>query len=226
MGKHTLIIGGGGIGSATACFLSSMAEPGDRITVVERDPTYQTASSSLSASSIRQQFSTPLNVQLSQFGWQFMQSCADGGVPGAAVGLNERGYLFLGRAEQAETLKQRADQNRALGVSLEEFVPAELSARFPWMQCDDIAYASMGAAGEGLAKIFSPRGCPKCVGTGFQGRRGMFELLTVSEQTARVAVAELATLGVLSEFAWPSARRPGRPRQWWVAADLLALLAR
>ncbi|MGH9035852.1 MAG: hypothetical protein ACRD0O_08805, partial [Acidimicrobiia bacterium] len=52
------------------------------------------------------------------------------------------------------------------------------------------------------------------------------ELLAVSEQTARVAVAELATLGVLSEFAWPSARRPGRPRQWWVAADLLTLLAR
>jgi FAD-dependent oxidoreductase domain-containing protein 1 len=149
MGKHTLIIGGGGIGSATACFLSSMAEPGDRITVVERDPTYQTASSSLSASSIRQQFSTPVNVQLSQFGWQFMQSCVGGGVPGGAVGLNERGYLFLGRTEQAETLKQRADQNRALGVSLEEFAPAELAARFPWMRCDDIAYASMGATGEG-----------------------------------------------------------------------------
>ena len=52
------------------------------------------------------------------------------------------------------------------------------------------------------------------------------ELLAVSEQTGRVAVAELATLGVLSEFAWPGKRRPGRPRQWWVAADLLALLGR
>ncbi len=51
------------------------------------------------------------------------------------------------------------------------------------------------------------------------------ELLTVSEQTARVAIAQLATHGVLAEFAWPSIRRPGRPRQWWVAGDLLALLA-
>lgn len=52
------------------------------------------------------------------------------------------------------------------------------------------------------------------------------ELLAVSEQTGRAAVAELAILGVLSEFAWPGERRPGRPRQWWVAGDLLALLGR
>lgn len=83
MSKHTIIIGGGGIGSATACFLSTMAAAGDRITVIERDPTYQTASSSLSASSIRQQFSTPVSVQLSQFGWEFMHACTDeAGVPG------------------------------------------------------------------------------------------------------------------------------------------------
>jgi Fic family protein len=54
------------------------------------------------------------------------------------------------------------------------------------------------------------------------------DLLGVSEQTARVAVAELATLGVLSEFtsSKTGAARPGRPRQWWIAADLLALLGR
>src|SRR5262245_16015890 len=102
MSQHTLIIGGGGIGSATACFLSSMATRGDRITVLERDSTYRNASSSLSASSIRQQFSTPVSVQLSQFGWEFLRSCTDeAGVPGGAVGLNERGYLFLGREDQA-----------------------------------------------------------------------------------------------------------------------------
>ena len=150
MGKHTIIIGGGGIGSATACFLSAMADTNDCITVVERDPTYQTASSSLSASSIRQQFSTPVSVQLSQFGWQFMRSCVDeAGVPGGAVGLNERGYLFVGREDQAASLRQRADGNRALGVSIQEFTPAELAARYPWMRCDDIAYAAVGAAGEG-----------------------------------------------------------------------------
>ena len=54
------------------------------------------------------------------------------------------------------------------------------------------------------------------------------ELLGVSEQTARVAISELANLGVLTEFTSPTmtTTRPGRPRQWWVASELLALLGR
>jgi glycine/D-amino acid oxidase-like deaminating enzyme len=150
MSLHTLIIGGGGMGSATACFLSGMAAAGERITVVERDPTYQSASSSLSASSIRQQFSTPASVKLSQFGWDFMRSCVDeAGVPGGAVGLSERGYMFLGQDHQAASLRERADGNRVLGVAIAEYTPAELSQRCPWLNTGDIAYASVGVAGEG-----------------------------------------------------------------------------
>lgn len=148
--RHTIIIGGGGMGSSTACFLSEMAAPGERITVIERDATYQTASSSLSASSIRQQFSTPVSVQLSQFGWEFMSSCADeAGVPGGAVGLNGRGYLFLGREDQAASLRQRANGNRALGISIQEFTREQLADRYPWMHCGDIAYGAIGTTGEG-----------------------------------------------------------------------------
>jgi Fic family protein len=53
------------------------------------------------------------------------------------------------------------------------------------------------------------------------------ELLNVSEQTARVALSELETLGVLSQLT-SSGRpaKPGRPRQWWVASGLLGLLGR
>ena len=54
------------------------------------------------------------------------------------------------------------------------------------------------------------------------------ELLGVSEQSARVAISELANLGVLTEFTSQTMTptRPGRPRQWWVASELLALLGR
>ncbi len=150
MGQHTIIIGGGGIGSATASFLAPASATGDRITVIERDPTYQTASSSLSASSIRQQFSTPVNVRLSQFGWEFMRSCTDeAGVPGGAVGLNERGYLFVGREHQADALRQRANGNRALDVGIQELTPQELATRYPWMHCDDLAYGAVAMSGEG-----------------------------------------------------------------------------
>lgn len=193
MTRHTLIIGGGGMGSATACFLSAVAGPGERITVVERDPSYQSASSSLSASSIRQQFATPVSVKLSQFGWEFMRSCVDeDGVAGGAVGLNERGYLFLGQEHQAESLRARAEGNRALGVAITELTPTELTARCPWLNTSDIAYAAMGTAGEGwfdgymLQQLYRSRARSR----GVQYVKG--EVIGLRTQGSRVVAAELA----------------------------------
>ncbi len=144
----TLIIGGGAIGSAIACFLSSMPGGGE-VVVVERDPSYRAASSSLSASSIRQQFSTPLNIELSQFGFAFMLGCAEGGVPGAAVGLTQRGYLFLGRPDQAQALRERTALARRMAVRLREFDGPQMAAAYPWMRTGDLAYAVLGLQGEG-----------------------------------------------------------------------------
>jgi general secretion pathway protein E len=42
--------------------------------------------------------------------------------------------------------------------------------------------AAMGAAGTDVAKIFTPHGCLKCLGTGFAGRQAIFELLKVNDQ--------------------------------------------
>ena len=44
----------------------------------------------------------------------------------------------------------------------------------------------MGEAAQGVDKIYTPRGCPRCVGTGYAGRRGVFELLKVSEEMREV----------------------------------------
>src|SRR5207248_1847577 len=41
--------------------------------------------------------------------------------------------------------------------------------------------ARMGEAGQGLTKIFLPKGCPRCMNTGFSGRRAMFELLRTND---------------------------------------------
>jgi len=150
MRQHTLIVGGGAIGSASAYFLSGLAGEHERITVIERDPSYQYASSSLSAASIRQQFSTPLSVQLSSVGHAFMRDCVDEhGKPGGAVGLHESGYLFLGRADQAAALRARTRLARGYGAVIDELSPEQLAARYPWLVCDDIDYACIGVAGEG-----------------------------------------------------------------------------
>ena len=40
----------------------------------------------------------------------------------------------------------------------------------------------LGPAGESVARIYGPKGCPKCLGTGYSGRRAFFECLHASEQ--------------------------------------------
>jgi glycine/D-amino acid oxidase-like deaminating enzyme len=149
LSQTTVIVGGGAMGSAIASFLAAESGTGEGIVVIERDPTYARASSALSCSSIRQQFSTPLNIRLSQFGWDHMKACSAGGVPGAGVGLQPRGYLFLGRAEQAAALRARTALARSLGVAVHELSGADLASAYPWMQTQDIGYAALGAGGEG-----------------------------------------------------------------------------
>jgi len=51
-------------------------------------------------------------------------------------------------------------------------------------------------------------------------------LLDVSRPAARTALEALADRGVLRRADLPRTGQPGRPRSWWVAAELLDLLAR
>jgi len=103
---HIVIVGGGVIGSAIASF--ALADPAFRgtVSVVERDPTYARASSALSASSIRQQFSTAINIDIGLAGIDFLRRIGDTlAVDGERpdIGLCEPGYLFLSTGAGAST---------------------------------------------------------------------------------------------------------------------------
>jgi FAD-dependent oxidoreductase domain-containing protein 1 len=64
-----IIIGGGIMGSATAYYL--MKKNGKlKIAVVERDPAYERASTTLSMANIRIQFSLKENIQISQYAFE------------------------------------------------------------------------------------------------------------------------------------------------------------
>lgn len=148
--SDVILIGGGVMGAATACFLAR--DQGARVTVVERDPSYAQASSSLSLSSIRQQFSQPVNIGLSRWSLDFLRRAADELAVAddrPALGLVEPGYLYLATSAGADTLRGLHALQRAEGVDVALLAPAELAARFPWLAVDDLALGSLGLSGEG-----------------------------------------------------------------------------
>ena len=140
--RKVVIVGGGVVGCAAASFLAR--EPDIGVTVLERDPSYRIASSALSASSIRQQFSTPLNIALSQASLRMMQPWRE------RLGFVEAGYLYLAATEPgAATLERLNALQQAAGADIRLLAPAALQARWPWLKVDDLVLGSWGASGEG-----------------------------------------------------------------------------
>src|ERR671929_65632 len=121
MAGRIVIVGGGAVGSAVAYWLTADPALDREVVVVERDPAYRQASSALSASAIRQQFSTPVNIAIQRehgadvalldpaalaerFPWLSTE-----GLAGASLGLSGEGWFdgyALLRALRAKALAQ------------------------------------------------------------------------------------------------------------------------
>ncbi len=140
--QRILIIGGGIVGTAIAFFLAEAG--GAEITVLERDPTHARASTALSASGLRQQFSTPLNIALSRFGAEFLRTFPEN------LHFRENGYLFLAATEAQEARMRHAHAiQREAGAEVALLDPDRLAARFPHLRVDDLRLASLGLSSEG-----------------------------------------------------------------------------
>jgi glycine/D-amino acid oxidase-like deaminating enzyme len=134
-GFDVIIAGGGVMGSACAYFLQGDANFHGTIAVVEPDQSYGHAASALSASSIRQQFSTPINIALSAFGMDFLRHARrERGFP--PLGLVESSYLYLATLAGRDALERRV----AICMSARRWRSATpgsmrriwLPARTPW----------------------------------------------------------------------------------------------
>ena len=143
--SRTIIIGGGIVGSCTAYFLAGHGD----VVVLEKDPSYQYASTTLSAASFRSQFSLPLNVRMSRFGAAFLEAMAE------RVSLIHRGYLVLAGAEGAATLRANRTMQLAEGADVALFEGAQIAAHFPWLNAQDVACATLGLRHEGWFDAYS-----------------------------------------------------------------------
>ena len=180
------IAGGGVVGSAAAYFLA--ADPGfdGRVVVLEPDPAYREAATARSAGSVRQQFSTPLNIAISQFAVRFLRNidhylAVDGAVPD--VGFHEGGYLFLADEDLVEARRSEYATAVGCGADVTWLTPAELAERFPWMNTMDLEGGTLGLSGEGW---LDPYGL-------LQAFRAKARALGVEYRRDRVSAVEVAS---------------------------------
>ncbi len=154
MARHydVVIVGGGAIGCSIAYALTTEAGFRGTVLVIERDPTYRRASSALSASGIRQQFSTPVNIRISRYGMEFLRHAGELLACGAEqppINVNEAGYLVLARPAGLETLRNNHALQNSLGARIALLSPQQLQQRFPWLATADLGGGCLGLEGEG-----------------------------------------------------------------------------
>ena len=151
--RAEVVIVGGAVMGASAAYWLTRLQPGLSVLVVERDPSFARAATALSVASIRQQFSTGVNVAISAFGIGFIRNFQaslghDVGVP--SLGFIENGYLFLGHSPEApQIMADHADLQHRHGAATEVWTPAQVQRRYPWLQVEDLTAASFGPRDEG-----------------------------------------------------------------------------
>jgi glycine/D-amino acid oxidase-like deaminating enzyme len=144
-----VIVGGAAVGSSVAYFLTHDIGFTDSIAVIERDPTYARAATTLSAASIRQQFSTPENIRMSQFGVAFFRDLKARFGAEADIAFRERGYLLMAGGGGAATLRANHQVQTAEGADIVLFDPHAMATRFPWLNASDLTLGAFGRTGEG-----------------------------------------------------------------------------
>lgn len=149
-----VIVGGAVIGSSVAYFLMSNPDFTGSVLVVERDMSFAQASTSLSAASIRTQFSNPVNVKISQFGLEVIRNFGElmqvEGQPRPDLNFHEAGYLFLANTPaQEQILRENHAVQKACGADVVLWGQEELAHAFPHLRVDDVRLASYGQKNEG-----------------------------------------------------------------------------
>jgi len=89
-----VIIGGAIVGSSIAYYLREEGFSGS-IALIERDPQFAHAATTLSMASIRQQFSIPENIRLSQFTLKLFRRLKETFGADADIGFREGGWNFF-----------------------------------------------------------------------------------------------------------------------------------
>jgi len=143
-----IIIGGGIMGSATAYYLTK-TDPTLKVAVVERDPTYARASTTLSMSNVRIQFSLKENIQISQYAFEVLdrfedEMAVDGNKP--KIYYHREGNLFLVDENNEAQARRAYELQKSLGCRIEWWAPQKIKEAFPLYETGNFTGGTYGPA--------------------------------------------------------------------------------
>ena len=136
MKPDIVIIGGGIIGSSIAFNLLNDGFNG-HVVIMERDSSYQFASSALALGGVRQQFMSAVNIRMVQYSLTVLEQVPE-------CQFRKRGYLFLGNQSNWSNLKRRYDIQKSLGAQCELVSVDDIRRLVPELRCDDIVGGLLG----------------------------------------------------------------------------------
>ncbi|MGC6529869.1 MAG: NAD(P)/FAD-dependent oxidoreductase [Candidatus Puniceispirillaceae bacterium] len=148
-----IIVGGAIMGSSTAWFLTDNDDFNGSVLVIEKDPNYEFCSTAHTNSCMRQQFSTELNVRISQFAAEFVNHLPekmghDERVPNLSV--HSFGYMYLADNDAfANVLRENQKVQLACGAKTQLMRPEEIKEAYPFYHLDDIVLGSINRENEG-----------------------------------------------------------------------------
>jgi glycine/D-amino acid oxidase-like deaminating enzyme len=148
MNYDVVIVGGAIMGASLAWQLRQEGFSGS-IALIERDPAFAQAATTLSCASIRQQFSIAENIRLSRYTLDLFRRLTETFGAEADISFHENGYLILASADGMPVLtaNHRTQQAEGADIALED--ADALGRRFSWLSTEGIAGGALGVSGEG-----------------------------------------------------------------------------
>lgn len=207
-----IMVGGGLMGCATACYLL-WSDSTLKIALVEMDPTYEYSSTTLSDGNVRIQFNLKENIQISQYAMQVLEQFDEVMAVGENrpdVGFRRQGNLFLvseqGRAEAEQGLALQ----KGLGCPVDWLSAEEIHQRYPLLDPQYYVGGTYGPEDGTLdpwATLMAFKSKAASLGASFiEGE--VAELLTAGHRIAgaRLTSGELLSAGAVvnSAGAWAS----------------------
>ena len=127
-----IIIGGGIIGSSSAYYLTK-ADPSLKVVVVEMDDTYAKASTTLSMTNARIQFSLSENIEISKYAFEILEKFEEDMAVEDKLNIAYRreGNLFIANEETQNDAKKSFELQKSLNCAIEWWDPKKIKEAYP-----------------------------------------------------------------------------------------------